>query len=287
LQELGDLCREVGLSPARTAAAKRLARPSIRLTPAESPSVGPAASRLGGAPDLPPGFEWPRWGGRSLAFLGQINLGEEGARVPEAGLPPNGLLLFFYDVQQQPTGLAPAHRGSCRAVILRTGEALERDPEGRASFAEHPLAFSRELTLPTEHSVQVGPLDLDYDERFAWYSLRERLAAFQGVVLEESSTEWFALNRLLGYPDAVHAGEIELDCQLVASGLDLSGGEGYLDPRRDDLEPGAADWRLLLQLSVDSPLGSDWGQSLQRLYVWIREPALRSGDFGQVWAILQ
>jgi hypothetical protein len=29
------------------------------------------------------------------------------------------------------------------------------------------------------------------------------------------------------------------------------------------------------------------GQSLRRLYLWIREPALSSGDFGQVWPILQ
>ncbi len=287
LQELSDLCSEVGLSPARTAAAKRLVRPSLRLTPAESRAVGPAASRFGGVPDLPPAFQWPRWGGRSLAFLGQINLGEEAAREPEAGIPSNGLLLFFYDVQQQPSGLDPAHRGSCHVVILANGEPLEPDPEGRAWFAEQPLAFSQELTLPAAHSVQVGPLGLDYEERTAWNSLRERLAALQGVVLEESSTEWFALNRLLGYPDPVHAGEIELDCQLVANGLDLTGGDGYLDPRRDELEPGAADWRLLLQLSVDSQPGSEWGQSLRRLYLWIREPALRSGDFGQVWPILQ
>jgi uncharacterized protein YwqG len=285
-RDLVDLCSEVGLS-ARAAQAQRLARASARLTRAGLPAAGPAASRLGGVPDLPAGFEWPRWRGRNLAFLGQINLADVVACVPEAGLPTGGLLLFFYDVEGQPSGLEPSHRDSCRVVAAADTSSVEPDPEERAWSPEYPLTFSRELTLPPEQSLQVEHLGLGYDELIAWSSLRERLAGLQGVALEESSADWFALHRLLGHPEAVHAGEIELDCQLVANGLDLGDGGGYLDPRRDALEPGAADWRLLLQLSADPELALGWGESFRRLYLSIREPALDSGDFGQVWAILR
>ncbi len=287
VQDLGDLCREVRLPAARAEAVQRLVRPSLRLTRAESPSVGPAASRLGGVPDLPRGFEWPRWCGRSLAFLGQINLGEAAARVPEAGLPAGGLLLFFYDAPHRPSGLHPSHRGSCRVVLAGDAEPLEPDAERRASFADYPLELSRELTLPSEHSRQLEPLGLDYAESGAWRQLRERLAELQGVVMEESSPDWFALHRLLGHAEPVYGGEMELDCQLITNGLDLTDGDGYFDPRREQLEPGAADWRLLLQVSPDDELGSEWGESFHRLYLWIREPALRSADFDHVWAILQ
>jgi hypothetical protein len=79
---------------------------------------------------------------------------------------------------------------------------------------------------------------------------------------------------------------MELDCQLVASGLDLTEGQGYYDPRRDELEPGAAEWRLLLQLSSDPELGLDMGM-FRRLYVWIREPDLLAGNFTAVRPMLQ
>jgi uncharacterized protein YwqG len=286
-EDLAALCRELGLSPARGADVERVARPSIRLTRAAASPARCGASRLGGVPDVPAGFEWPRWGDTSLAFLGQIDLREAAALLPESPLPPSGLLLFFYAADLRPSGLEPGHRGSCRVVLAGEGEPLQPDPEGRASFAEYPLELSRELTLPPAYSLQVEPLGLEDEEFEAWIELRERLTVLQGVPLEERSTDWYALHRLLGHCEPVGSGEIELDCQLVTHGLDLSEGDGYFDARREELEPGAGDWRLLLQLSDDDHLGSDWADGFGRLFLWIREQDLRSGNFDAVWAIRQ
>ena len=282
MQELLALCEDVGLPAKRASAVQELARPSLRLT-----TGGEAgASRLGGAPDLPPGFEWPRWHGRELVFLGQLDLAAVAAHVPETGLPGNGLLLFFYEAERRPSGLAPNHAESCRVIVVG-GQPLEAAPRERAVFPARPLAFSRELTLPPAHSFQLDPLDLDGPEFAAWELLRERLAKLQGVVLDEVSEGWLVLHRLLGHADPVYGREMELDCQLVAGGLDLSEGEAYVDPRRDELEPGAAEWRLLLQLSSDPELGWEWSDPFGRLYLWIHADDLRAGDFSRVRPILQ
>src|SRR5438552_1308806 len=73
----------------------RLVRPSVRLATQRAPyalmEIG--ASRIGGTPDVPPGFEWPRWaptkqrddkfgqpwhpdGPTPLGFIAQIDLSE-------------------------------------------------------------------------------------------------------------------------------------------------------------------------------------------------------------------
>jgi len=80
---------------------------------------------------------------------------------------------------------------------------------------------------------------------------------------------------------------MELDCQLTTNGLDLSEGDGYADPKRDELEPGAAQWRLLLQLSSDPELGWDWSDPFGRIYIWIRADDLLAGEFARVWPIRQ
>jgi hypothetical protein len=287
LQEFLALCEDAGLPENRAAAAQELIRPSVRLTRGEPGAAGPGASRFGGAPDLPPGFEWPRWRGRELAFLGQLDLAAVAGCIPEAGLTAGGLLLVFYDAARKPSGLEPGHVGSCRVVLAAEGLPLEPAPGEREAFGLCPLVLSRELTLPPAHSFQLDPLDLDENEFAAWGLLRLRLAEHQGVVLEERSPGLLALHRLLGHAEPVYGREMELDCQLAANGLDLTDGEGYADPKRDELEPGAGEWRLLLQLSSDPELGWDWSEPFGRFYVWIRLDDLLAGEFDRVWAIRQ
>ena len=280
------LCREVGLEK-RSEQVRQLLRRSLRLTRTETAREGSRSSRLGGIPDLPPEFEWPSWHGEELAFLGQLNLAEVAALCPEGELPPRGLLLFFYEARTQPSGLEPADRGSCRVLHANLDTpGLRPDPRGRAWFPEYPLELSLELMLPRSWSRQIESLDLDAAELAAWDELRERLARAQGVELEELTPTWQALHRLAGYPEELGS-DIELECQLVSAGLNLRDGEGYSDPRRDELEAGAKDWRLLLQLSDDHELAASWGEGFSRLYLWIREHDLRSHEFDGVWAILR
>jgi uncharacterized protein YwqG len=75
---------------------------------------------------------------------------------------------------------------------------------------------------------------------------------------------------------------MELDCQLASNGIYVGNPEGYQDPRRAELEAGAAEWKLLLQLDTDDDTGWMWGDT-GTLYYWIRESDARRGDFSNVW----
>ena len=268
VDEVAELCRQIE-RPAWADAAASLARPSVRLTAAVE-----GRSWLGGSPHVPAYFEWPTWEGLELTFLGQLRLDD----LPPTSLPDMGSLLFFFALDRAPRGLREAEGGACRVVHV-TEEPDEQLLRGHA-LPEVAVTPSVELTLPDEAEL----LDLDAWALDEWAGLRERLAAAQGVELEERATDYHALHRLLGFPDT-YAGGMELDAQLVAHGIELDD-EPYTDPRTDELSPGAADWRLLLQLSSDDELGVELDY-LERLFVWIRDEDLHTGRFDRVRAFIR
>jgi Domain of unknown function (DUF1963) len=201
----------------------------------------------------------------------------------ETGLPPDGLVLFFYDLERRPSGLAPAHRGGCRVLLVpeRDVELQRRTP----ALRELPLELSRELMLPNAWSFAAEELDLSADELDAWEELRAALAHAQGVEPEEEITEPIALHRLLGHPEEIGR-EIEIDCQLASAGFDADDFTVYLEARSEH-ERHAHEWRLLLQLSADDSLGTSRYPDFRRLYICIREADLRGGRLDGAWAVLR
>jgi uncharacterized protein YwqG len=92
-------------------------------------------------------------------------------------------------------------------------------------------------------------------------------------------------HRMFGWPDLVQ-NSMQLDCQLASSGIDLRSDAGYDDPRAAQLEGGAAEWMLLLQVDTDDEAGWMWGDC-GTLYYWIRRPDLLAGRFDRVWMIFE
>jgi uncharacterized protein YwqG len=255
------------------------ARPSIRMTRGDFSG----RSRLGGAPELPPGFEWPKWRDEELAFVAQIDLAEVALLGVPTGLPPEGLLVVFCALDSRPTGLRPDDKGAVKVVVV-DGE-LETI-EGRHALTEVPLRFSAELSLPSEAAGFPASLVLGGPELDAWQRLREALAERQGVPLEDRAVDWHALHRLGGYPDTMEEG-MPVDAQLVFNGIDLNTGERYYVPHVSDLEKDADQWQLLLQLSSDDEAGLQLGYPLGRLFLWIRDGDLGQERFDDVWGFIR
>jgi uncharacterized protein YwqG len=262
----------------RLADIRGLVRAGARLTPAGD-SQG--RSRLGGSPDLPAGFAWPRWNGRDLAFLGQFDLAELTAAGVRGPLPEAGLLLAFAALTVSPPGLSPAHAGSCSVVLVPAGCELTEDESRTPVLREVPVRLTRELQLPSAWSFLVEPLVLAPEEIHAWEDLRTALAEAQGVELEDADFERIALHRLLGYQDEIGR-ELELDCQLASSGLDIDDAVVYFEARSYH-EAEARHWRLLLQVTADATLRL--GYEVERLFVCIREDDLQAIRLDRAWAL--
>jgi uncharacterized protein YwqG len=231
--------------------------PCLRLEPG-----GDGRSRLGGAPDTT--LPWPRFEGRPLAFVAQVDLPQVQAAGGPNWLPPTGRLLFFYAIGRGSWG-AYASDKSVAAVLLEQaapGPATapeDLDPdwmlEGYGVIPVQAPSYSNEERL----KLDCSEFDLE-----SWHAFYEALTQ-----LEPASPA----HQIGGLPGPIQFDTMEDDCHAIWRELGNAGGD-------------ASDWRLLLQLDTDFDADMMWCD-MGRLYFWVREQDARAGDFSNVWAILQ
>jgi uncharacterized protein YwqG len=285
-------------------------RPSIRIRASNDPATatGPV-SKFAGHPYLPRGMNWPTWNSSPyhawwiawverrlasrkgsptalgeaadrhraaaaknpmpLGFIAQIRLDDLGSAAAAIDLPNEGSLLFFYDIETSAAGFVPEARGSSRVIWVRENDLVPAAPPDAIAAALSPcaLAFELEYTLP-------GHLDALPAEA----ATREAYGDLWGRIQGKAP-----LHRLGGHPEEVQSGLFRT-CQLAANGVACGSPEDGRTEQVRQLAPGAADWRLLLQVDTDDHgHGWMWGDS-GTLYFCIREEDLRARRFDRIWA---
>ena len=271
-----------------------LARPSVRLIArrtAHAPS-GLGESRIGGTPDVPLGFEWPRWTPSKdlyefrqpwmsdspvpLGFIAQIDLSAI-PRLDEA-LPDSGWLYFFYDRNCEPSGCDPADRGCCRIIYANPDRSqlvrMEPPADAHGEFTADLCSIDAfpELTLPDN----LAGIEYGTPEFESYYRLCDDL----------TTSKCATSHRLLGHPQVIQS-PMELECQLASNGIHCGGAVHFERAEARTLESGEVDWRLLLQIDTDEDgPGWMWGD-VGRIYFWLKKQDLLSLRFDDAWLIFQ
>lgn len=220
---------------------------------------------------------WPEWKGRRLSFLARVSLPELHRVRKFDWLPSEGALLFFYDVDEQPWGFDPRDRGGCAVLHVDDLEqplSSTAEVESDECFPRRNIAFREVLTFPSTERPEVEVLGLSDRELEMYCELLDE--PFHGLPKHQMG----------GLPAPVQGDYMELECQLVSNGLYCGDSTGYQDPRAKQLEAGAKDWRLLLQLDTDDDAGVMWGDC-GTLYFWVRGEDAAAGNFRNPWLILQ
>ncbi|QJW93636.1 DUF1963 domain-containing protein [Frigoriglobus tundricola] len=150
--------------------ALRLARPALRMvkTETDDTQLGVGASKIGGMPDLPPGYSWPPGNEcraiyyedtshvkRLAGFIAQVNLADVSHTQAARDLPRSGLLSFFcfQDMKNDNPDLIGA-----KAVYFpdTTGMLRAQPPkeltEGNHAMPAAQLTFVETLDLPERSS---------------------------------------------------------------------------------------------------------------------------------------
>jgi uncharacterized protein YwqG len=276
------LARARGREFANLDSIRRLARGAVVLRPSGAVTPHARKSRLGGLPELPASVPWPQRGGRSLAFVAQIELSSQPQVAAEQGFPREGLLLFFYDAEQSTWGFDPKDAGSFAVMYVPRSDPASQvvdwptDLPDYARYRSCALESEETVTLPPWESVLVDDLGLDREQLDAYQDL------FEGAKGEDA---WASRGLLGGYPDQIQ-GDMMLECALVSAGLYCGDATAYQDPRLPVFRQEAHDWRLLLQIPSSESAGMMWGD-LGCLYYWIREDDLAACRFQKSWMILQ
>jgi uncharacterized protein YwqG len=243
-----------------------------------------AGSHLGGAAYLPSGFKWPVNNGRKLDLLLQVEMRDLAPFPCAAELPKDGTLTFFYDLKELPWGYDPKALAGAKVVYTPSGVATREysNPNPAEALAFHSLAFQSSLTVPqlgsrawSRLSGQLGALSEDEERAYLDFARHAQSGPSAGG----------PDHRFLGHSNNIQ-NDMQLEAQLVSNGLYCGDETGYKDPRARQLEAGADDWLLLLQLDSQEDAGMMWGD-LGMLYFWIRQQDLAARLFDRTWMTLQ
>ena len=244
-------------------------------------------SKLGGKPDLPIDFVWSSNRGRPLDFLLQLDLSEV-SKFDKSGLLPNeGLLSFFYDLEDQPWGFDPEDLDGYKIVYSPNKDTLKKwnNPNLDVVMKEFELILKTGETVPYVGSLfyeklsnEAGITDEEFDSYWDFADeFHEELCGF--------SNPHSMSHRILGNSQNIQ-GDMQEDAQLVMNGYYCGKPFEDEDLKREKLKETADEWILLLQLDSDDRGEFMWGDN-GKLYYWIRKDDLIQCNFDNVWMDLQ
>jgi uncharacterized protein YwqG len=244
---------------------KALAQPTLLL----APTADVAFSRMGGAPDLPPGAEWPSGFDGPRAFLAQLDL----VAVRNAGgphwLPDAGALYFFDDtLSDDPKLVVVIYADQPGSELTAPPAALgakRRRPERRVQFLSFPSLPSLDWLGQDLQALDVDDHELD--------------------ALSDAPDEPFGdelQHRIGGYPSEIQEEQMSIAAELASRGLQRD----HSRPLPRGVRKASGDWRLLFQADTDPSLKMSFGDA-GRLYVFIREADARTAEFSKTVTIWQ
>ncbi|MEY4387419.1 MAG: hypothetical protein RLY20_2702 [Verrucomicrobiota bacterium] len=233
--------------------------------PVKVESPAPTAlgeSRLGGKPDVGPGFSWPSWKGKPLGFLCQINCAEVAALDPEKLWPSTGWLCFFYAIQECPWGGSTDDVDSWSVIQIAPEQArpavLPSGMDEGSLLPAWPITLELFSSLPGGLGCEMN--DQEFESNF------ELQAELKG-----SANRAEAAHQLLGHADTVQ-GPVQDEWEEF---------QALMKRPSDDSE-----WKLLLQFDSDNDLNVMWGDA-GMLYFGIRKSDFLARRFDETQMIMQ
>ncbi len=256
-----------------------VAKASIRLftSPVTESTLTAGVSKLGGVPDVPPGFVWPQWKGLPQSFIAQIRLEDAHPYDVDGVLPEQGMLWFFYDAQQQTYGADPADKGGWSVLFAESSTNLQHIAApttlpATSQFHASTIRFASEITLSLQPQLEISTFDWTAQEQQQYETLLSTFPTPQ----DHASVH----NRLLGNPDTLQD-DMRIECQYASNGIaDAS------DPRAEEVAKSAMEWHLLFQVDSDEQVGMRWA-STGLLYYWLKKADLQARHFDASWIVLQ
>lgn len=282
-ERMRELIEQHGLSD-RTDEIMADARPSIHLTlryDVDEADIPIGVSKMGGSPDVPEGFEFPKWNEQYLSFIAQIRLSDAKPFDLENLLPATGMLYFFCEFGlylDEPYGEA---FNSYRVIYLND----EAVPLNRISHPTSKYMFNG--VHPSETLVyKACPIVFEQE----WTPLSEiRFDREQRPLPPQGSAEF---ERYWGDDGLWRAVEDELATpmhRLLGEETDIQFNYTMMEEASKAWHLGTGDdWILLLQVDSDmwqanqNKPGFMWGDA-GVIYYCIHKDDLRTRRFDRIW----
>lgn len=254
---------------------KSMVQPAIEIISNQANNIPIGASKIGGTPDLPSTFDWPKFESKSMLFFAQINLSEISSYHRSDLLSKNGIIYFFayFPKPENEFGAAYDFLKDKKEykILFYNGEISElkntifpNDIIPDYQFSSNQLSFRTFFQLPP--SIETGIIE------------SSSLSEMDKELLQQYNDQFSdgIIDQILGIPKPVQYGA---DFDLALSYLNLDYSE--CENRKAEIDKIRPDFINLLCLPIFDRIGDS------QMYFGIHKEDLKHKRFDKTILILQ
>lgn len=207
--------------------------------------IGIGISKIGGNPDLPKGFKWPKFENEYLTFCAQYNLRELSKYDLQNKLPKKGMLYAFVFIDKEYPGFLNKE-SSYRLIYLENTENIERSDFPKEYFLEGifkpaQIKYLEYYTLPDDANYKIKKYELKYDD-FGYF--HKTVTEF---IDNLTSQETDNFHQILGEDRSVQSSVV---FDFATKKLKIKTIEDY-ESKKVEIEEVSKNYKILLQLDCN------------------------------------
>lgn len=207
--------------------------------------IGIGMSKIGGNPDLPKGFEWPKFENEYLTFCAQYNLSELSKYDLQNKLPENGIIYVFVYIDKNYPGFMNK-KSSYRLIYLENKENIERTEFPKEYFLEGKfkpaqIKYFEYYTLPDDENHKIKKYGLKYDDFDYFY---ETVTEFIDNLTNQETDNF---HQILGEDRSIQSSVV---FDFATKKMEIKTIEDY-ESKKVEIEKISKNYRILLQLDCN------------------------------------
>jgi uncharacterized protein YwqG len=227
----------------------KMIRPTvgIRTKSIDDKNVKVGKSKIGGKPDLPKDFEWPKSDNKSMLFCAQYNLSELTKFDKENILPKKGFFYVFLSLDRdwkEFNGINQPYKFifSETENIIRT--EFPNDLEENQTFKTAEIEYFQFYTIPDDENYKLFEFEKKYDDFYFYF-----YQPTDEYLIEELYEDSNKMHQILGYDRSIQS-SVVYEFASKELGLYLAESSEHKKRWNDILEMSKT-YELLLQLDCD------------------------------------
>ncbi len=227
----------------------KMIRPTvgIRTKSSDDKNVKVGNSKIGGKPDLPKDFEWPKSDDKSMLFCAQYNLSELAKFDKENVLPKKGFFYIFLGLDQEWNEFNGVNQPfkfifSETENIIRT--EFPNDLEENQTFKTAEIEYFQFYTIPDDENYKLFEFEKKYEDFYFYF-----YQPTDEYLIEELYEDSNKMHQILGHDRSIQS-SVVYEFASKELGLYLAESSEHKKRWNDILELSKT-YELLLQLDCD------------------------------------
>lgn len=253
----------------------------VRTTAKDDNAINVGSSKIGGKPDLPKNFNWPKMGDELLTFCAQYNLEEISAYDAANELPSRGIIYVFIYIDKEWPGFLN-QKNSYKLIFWDNTDDLVRTEFPlnyfmRGIFQPAKIEYFESYTIPDDESIILKNLQENYGD---FYSLYDSTYEYIEHITDLDRDDF---HQVLGYDRSIKSSVMY---DFAERELEISTRKEWESKKSEILEL-SKKYKLLLQFDCANDANLEKYGGSSTIYFGIEPKDMKMRNFNNVIMVFQ